>query len=79
MSGGDGGDGRVKLNCWAERDRRWHAKSRVKSPCATWELPLNLGSWSVGEESGMPGGGVKSVDIGRNISGEGDYLAHNLK
>jgi hypothetical protein len=26
------------------------------------------------EESGIPGVAVKCVDIGRNISGEGDFL-----
>jgi hypothetical protein len=31
----------------------------------------------VGEGSGIPGVVVKCVDIGRNTSGEGDYLAHS--
>jgi len=31
----------------------------------------------MGEESGIPGVRVKSVDIGRNTSGEGDSLAQN--
>ena len=38
---------------------------------------LKLGGLSVGEESGIPGVAVKCVDIGRNTSGEGDFLAHN--
>ena len=29
---------------------------------------------SVGEESGIPSVAVKCVDIGRNTSGEGDFL-----
>ena len=33
-----------------------------------------LHDWNPGEGSGIPGVGVKSVDIWRNISGEGDYL-----
>ncbi len=32
---------------------------------------------SVGEESGIPGVGVKCVDIRRNTSGEGDFLEDN--
>ena len=34
-------------------------------------------AWSAGEGSGIPGVGVKSVDIGRNTSGEGGYLDRN--
>ncbi len=29
----------------------------------------------MGEESGIPGVAVRCVDIGRNTSGEGDFLA----
>ncbi len=49
----------------------------VKSLGSTEELQPKLFPLSVGEDSGIPGVGVKSVDIWRNISGEGDYLAHN--
>ncbi len=38
---------------------------------------MKLANWGVEEDSGIPGVVVKVVDIGRNISGEGDYLAHN--
>ena len=31
--------------------------------------------WKAGEGSGIPGVVVKCVDIGRNTSGEGDFLA----
>ena len=36
-----------------------------------------LADWSVGEGSGIPGVAVKCVDIGRNTSGEGGFLADN--
>ena len=41
------------------------------------ELPLILHNLDPGEDSGIPGVGVKSVDIWKNISGEGGYLARN--
>ncbi len=43
----------------------------------THKLLLKLWSLSEVEVGGIPGVAVKSVDIWRNISGEGDYLAHN--
>ena len=43
----------------------------------TSELHLKLCFLSVGEESGIPSVAVKCVDIGRNTSGEGDFLDDN--
>ncbi len=40
-------------------------------------LRSKLLSWSFGEGSGIPGVAVKCVDIGRNTSGEGGFLADN--
>ncbi len=37
---------------------------------------MKLMSQSMGEGSGISGVAVKCVDIGRNTSGEGDFLAH---
>ena len=49
----------------------------VKSLGLTEELRPKLRGWSGREESGIPGVVVKCVDIGRNTSGEGDFLAAN--
>ena len=46
----------------------------VKVLGLTWELHLILGILSMVEGSGISGVAVKCVDIGRNISGEGDLL-----
>ncbi len=54
-----------------------HARARVQAPCSRSELPLIVVSWSVGEDSCMRSGEMKSEDIGRKMSGEGDYLEHN--
>ena len=43
----------------------------------TTGLHLKLCFLSVGEESGIPSVAVKCVDIGRNTSGEGDFLDDN--
>ena len=56
--------------------RRWFVKSGVKSQGPTLELPLILASWSVIEEDGISGVGVKSVDIRWNTNGEGSLLDH---
>ena len=40
-------------------------------------LLLKLLNLSVGGDSGIPCVAVECVDIRRNISGEGDYLAYN--
>ena len=48
-------------------------KSRGSTPELRWKLP----DLSVGEVRGIPGVGVKSVDIRRNASGESDGLDHN--
>ena len=50
-------------------------KSGVKSQGSTLELPPILGIWSPREVSGIPSVEVKFVDIRKNTSGEGDYLA----
>tara|TARA_B100000683_G_scaffold1746_1_gene1896 strand:- start:164 stop:340 length:177 start_codon:yes stop_codon:yes gene_type:complete len=57
--------------------RRRFIKSDVKARGSTPELHLKLVNLSMREESGIPGVEVKFVDIRRNISGEGDFLAHN--
>ncbi len=49
-------------------------KSAVKSLGSTWEWRWILACWSTAEEGGIPGVAVKCVEIGRNISGEGDLL-----
>ena len=46
----------------------------VKAPGSTWELHSKLADLSLAEASGIPGVAVKCVEIGRNISGEGDWL-----
>jgi hypothetical protein len=57
--------------------RRRSFKSDVKDHSLTVGLHLKLGDLSIGEGSGIPGVAVKCVDIGRNTSGEGDYLDEN--
>ncbi len=47
----------------------------MKSLSLTKELRLKLLVLSFGEESGIPGVRVKSVEIGRNTSGESGSLA----
>ena len=51
--------------------------SMVKSHGSTMELHLKLQRLSSGGESGIPSVGVKSVDIGKNTSGEGGSLTRN--
>ena len=46
----------------------------VKALGSTEERPLKLFGLRPGEGSGIPSVAVKCVDIGRNTSGEGDYL-----
>ncbi len=67
----------IEQNNWRDTAGGRVVKSRVKSPDSRWELPLKRAKWGVGEVGGIPGVGVKYVDIWRNISGEGDYLANN--
>ena len=57
--------------------RRRDNKLVVKSLGLTEELQLKLLFLSVGEESGIPSGAVKCVDIRRNTGGEGDLLDNN--
>ena len=49
----------------------------MKAPGSTGEGHSILIDLKAGEGSGIPGVVVKCVDIGRNTSGEGDYLAHS--
>ena len=42
----------------------------------THNLHLKLFFLRMGEVNGIPGVAVKCVDIGRNTSGEGGFLAH---
>ena len=49
----------------------------MKALGLTGELHLILPDLSVGEGGGIPGVGVKSVDIRRNTSGEGGHLDDN--
>ena len=42
----------------------------------TRNLHLKLSFLRMGEVNGIPGVAVKCVDIGRNTSGEGGFLAH---
>ena len=49
----------------------------MKSLGLTEDVHLKLPSLSVGGGSGIPGVEVKFVDIGRNTSGEGGYLAEH--
>jgi len=49
----------------------------VKFLCLTEKLLGILTGLSQGRESGIPGVGVKSVDIGKNTDGEGGSLALN--
>ncbi len=52
-------------------------KSDGKVQGSTVELPLILRDLSAGEDGGIPGVGVKSVDIWKNISCEGGQLDRN--
>ncbi len=54
--------------------RRREIKLVVKSLGLTEELQLKLIFLSVGEESGIPSVGVKSVDIRRNTDSVGRLL-----
>ncbi len=49
----------------------------MESPGSTRELSPKLLSLRMVEESGIPGGAVKCVDIGRNTRGEGGFLGHS--
>ncbi len=57
-----------------ERERRRDGRPDVKYRDSTPVLHLELLSWSVGEEDGIPSVAVKCVDIRRNTSGEGGLL-----
>jgi hypothetical protein len=49
----------------------------VKAPGLTGKLHLKLPVLSAREGSGIPSVAVKCVDIGKNTSSEGGYLARN--
>ncbi len=55
----------------AKRAREWGGESGGKSHSVTVELPSIRPCVSIGEGGGIPGVGVKSVDIGKNTGGEG--------
>jgi hypothetical protein len=55
--------------------RRWLDKLSVKSLGLTWAGQIRLFDSSMREGSGISGVAVKCVEIGRNTSGEGGYLA----
>ena len=55
--------------------RRRFSKLGVKYPGPTGELRWELLGWSSGGEAGIPGVGVKSVEIRKNTGGEGELLA----
>ena len=71
--------------------RRWQALSGIIGrkaraggfPSPSKSAGLNpvmgrkLGSWSIGEESGIPSVAVKCVEIRKNTGGEGDFLDEN--
>ena len=46
----------------------------MKAPGLTREVHWKLADLNTGEESGIPGVGVKSVDIRKNTGGEGGLL-----
>ena len=58
------------------RARRRLGKWGVKYSGSIGELPFELPGLSVTEEKGILGVRVKSVDIEKNTSGEGDFLGH---
>ena len=49
----------------------------MKSLGSTQEVHSKLSGLNMEEGRGIPGVEVKFVDIGRNTSGEGDYLGFN--
>ncbi len=49
----------------------------MKALSSTEEVHMKLKNLSPGGDSGIPSVEVKFVDIGRNTSGEGDYLDRN--
>ena len=55
--------------------RRRSDKFSVKYFSSTGEMHVKLSELRQREGSGIPGGAVKCVDIGRNTSGEGGLLA----
>ena len=54
--------------------RRRLGKSQVKAQGSTLEKPAILPGLRAEEAGGIPGVGVKSVDIGRNTGGEAGQL-----
>ena len=54
--------------------RRRLSKSHFKDRGLTSEMGAILEKWSGFGEAGIPGGGVKSVDIRKNTKGEGKLL-----
>jgi hypothetical protein len=52
-----------------------HSKLGVKDPGLTGGMRWELLDWSSGGGAGIPGVGVKSVEIRKNTGGEGELLA----
>ncbi len=61
----------------AKSVRRGRGEWGGKSHSLTVELPSLLPCLSIGEGGGIPGVGVKSVDIWKNTGGEGGNLDEN--
>ncbi len=57
--------------------RRRFLKSRVKALCLTKDQPVILKNLNWVGGAGIPGGGVKSVEIRKNTEGGGRHLSHN--
>ena len=56
--------------------RRWFSKQSMKAFRSTEYPYLELLNLSIGEVAGIPGVGVKSVDIGKNTDGVSRLLAY---
>ena len=57
--------------------RRLSGKSRFKDYGLTVVLVGKLPDLRIGEDAGTAGVAVKCIDIGKNTSGEGGFLAYN--
>ncbi len=67
----------VVRNHWAQRACRRFEKPGVKGVGLTDRLRWELPDWSHGGGAGIPGVGVKSVEIWKNTGGEGELLAND--
>ncbi len=69
--------GRALFGIIGRKGLRRLYKPGVKDHSSTVGPHWELYDWSSRGEAGIPGVGVKSVDIRKNISGEGELLAMN--